>query len=412
MKKFKIKRMPTQQNVYLKGRIAKNRSRAKWVGMTYFLSALLIAVAACFPLLEADAAHLGVAEFWKGFAGFDIDVLNDAESILPFTVSFLYAIMLIVLALNVLRGLLKFRGLFRKKASRKYGFNLNAVQMHGMGGVFSNVFASVLAFHFLFAVLCPQVKGTPLFLIVTAFGTLIHFLCGLRGGKASIFEVDEYGKMVERKREIGRVAPFFRNFFQLLSTFVMMWLFLRTCRLDGMIASFFQEDTWEVYVRNNFFTFASMFLQVLTGLSLIALLKHATGIVEYDIDGTQAAGMKNFRVFAFFVMLTSFATFVCRLSFGEGYFSSVEGGGTVFAVAQWKDTTSLFLGSVALGMFILEVVMRNMPADPNKEENAEDFYESRDGKEEGDDFYDRETDDVKAEALSDEKTECLQADEK
>lgn len=100
--------------------------------------------------------------------------------------------------------------------------------------------------------------------------------------------------------------------------------------------------------------------------------------------------MKNFRVFAFFVMLTSFATFVCRLLFGEARFTALEGGGTVFETVQWRDYTSLIVAGIALGMFILEVAMRNMPAAPQKEESEEGFYEMRDVKEEGDDFYDDE----------------------
>ena len=390
MKKFKIKRMPTQQNLYLKSRIAKNRTRTKWVGLTYFIAAVAMAVMACFPLLHSDVAYFGIAHFWRGFVGFDINVLNNTNDVLPFTVSFLYVITMIVIAINLVKGTLKFRGLFRKKASAKYGFNLNAVQMHGMGGVFSNIFAATITFYFLAAVLCGGLKGTPLLIIVVAVGLVVHFLCGLRGGKASYFDVDEYGKMIEHKREIGRVAPFFRNLSQVLTTFIMIYFFLRTCGLHAVIPPFFQEDTWTVYLRENPLTFASMGLQILTALSLIALLKHATGISEYDIEGTQAAGMKNFRVFAFFVMLTSFATFVCRLLFGEARFTALEGGGTVFETVQWRDYTSLIVAGIALGMFILEVAMRNMPAAPQKEEAEEGFYEMRDVKEEGDDFYDDE----------------------
>jgi hypothetical protein len=59
MKKFKIKRLPTQQNVYLKNRIVKTRGRARAVGIVYAVSTLVLIVAACFPLLETEQTGLG-----------------------------------------------------------------------------------------------------------------------------------------------------------------------------------------------------------------------------------------------------------------------------------------------------------------------------------------------------------------
>jgi len=99
---------------------------------------------------------------------------------------------------------------------------------------------------------------------------------------------------------------------------------------------------------------------------MLPLIKHATATTEYNIDGANGSGMKTFRVFSFFVFLLAGATVVCRNLFGEAV-------GTTF-VPAYLSIESIIIASVALVMFIIEVIMRNAPGH-RKPKNSDDEVE-------------------------------------
>lgn len=365
MKKYRIKGLPTQQNSTLKNRIAKARGRAKWIGVVYLAASLFVLIAACFPMMKSSYVKVGLAAVWREFTLSSFKSMSTAVNILPFLLALLYIGMLILLVVMFVRALWGIGGLFKRKANKKYGFNLNVNAMQGMGKVFSDMFSFVLGVYFVIFVLSGIENNgrlTPFFYVFVGICLTVHFLCGLRGGKASYFDVDENGQMVERRRRVGRIAPFCRNLVQIAGVFLMAYLFLKTSRIHECIEAMLKKDVWVNHFLKNVVSFASLLLQFVTGISLLVLLKHATGTSEFDMEGTQASGMKNYRVFAFFIFLASGATFFYRELFGEVnlYYDAVKEM-TFITISKWTDQTSLILAGLGLAMFIFEVIMRNYP---------------------------------------------------
>lgn len=362
MRKYKIKGLPTKRNVALKNRIVKTRIRAKWVGIVYLAASFFVLVSACFPMMKSDFVKVGLLSVWREFTLSSFQSMRTGVNVLPFLLALLYLGMLIALLVMFVRALWGVGGLFKRKANRKYGFNINVNAMQGMGKVFSSMFSTVIGVYFVLYALSGS--GTPnlfawVFLCVCL---LVHFICGLRGGKASYFDVDENGQMVERRRLVGRIAPFCRNLVQIIGLLAMTYLFLRTSRIHECIAAMLKKDVWIHHFFKNVVSFASLLLQFVTATSLLVLLKHATGTAEFDMEGTQASGMKNYRVFAFFIFLASGATFFYRKLFGEVELQySEETLQTIISISRWTDYTSLILAGLGLAMFVFEVIMRNYP---------------------------------------------------
>lgn len=362
MKKYKIKGLPTQQNAALKNRIVKTRMRAKWVGVVYLAACLFVLVSACFPLMKSDYVKIGLIDVWREFSLDSFQSMRQTENIIPFVVAVLYIGILAVLIGMFIRTLWSIRGLFKHKANRKYGFNRNVNAMQRIGKVFSNMFAVVVGGYFIIFMLSGSGKPTVFFFVFMVLCLVVHFLGGIRGGKASYFDVGENGQMQERRRRTSRVIPFIRNFVQIIGVFAMMTLFLRASHIHECIEAMLRKDVWVHHFWKNVVNFASLLLQFVTAFSLLTLLTHATGTAEFDIDGTQASGMKNYRVFAFFVFLSSGATFFYRKLFGEVSLRYIgKEGQTIVEICRWSDKISLILACIGLAMFVFEVLMRNYP---------------------------------------------------
>lgn len=365
MKKYRVKSTPSQKGVYLKKSIARNRSRAKFVGLVYLFATIALAGLACLPLMSADNAVFGVKALITAFGSISKNTFTTASGVISLTNTVLYSVLLLALAINVLKAISKLGWLFKRKASRTYGFNRNAYAMEDLGNLFSGSFAAIISVHFLIAVICGAFNVGPYLLIVLGAGLLLHFFLGIVGGKIRYY-TNENGDVVEQKREVGRFAPFFRNFLQVVATFGIMYFFLDMSTIASSIVLLLRNGSINSYVTPNFTAWISVLLQIFTVIWIFVLVKHATGTTEYGIEGPYGAGMKNYRVFSFFVFLTAGATCVCRYLFGE---ASLTDG--VFAVVKFAgetlDVTSIIIASIALFMFIVELIMRNRPRRPYEE---------------------------------------------
>ncbi len=355
----------SQKAVYLKSRIARNRRRAEFAGVIYLLATLALAVAAFLPMLVQELAPVGVFEFYKVFMPKNIKNLKTAADIVRFVNGSLYALMLLGVVINALRALCKIGWLYKKRASRTYGFNRNVYAMEDLGRIFSGSYIVIMISYFLIALICGEAKVNYLMLIVLGGGLLIHLFAGFIGGKAAYFDIAN-GEIIEQRRLVGRFAPLFRNVLQLAAVFGAMFFFLQVCTLHTVIAPLLEKNAIENYVADQPLAYISLALQVLTAIWLIVLAKHATGITEWNINGPEGAGMKVFRVFSFLTFLTAAATVVCRYLFGEVLFNTV--GGTTVKVQNYFDLGSIIVAAIFLLMFVIEVVMRNRPAVPEKDE--------------------------------------------
>ncbi len=365
MKKYKVKSAPSQRGVYLKKSIARNRGRAKFVGIIYLLATIALAGVACLPLMTANNAPFGVQALIGAFGSISKDTFTTASGIVTLVNAVLYAVLLLALAINVLKAISKLGWLFKRKASRTYGFNRNAYAMEDLGNLFSGSFAAIVSVHFLIAVICGAFTVSPYMLIVLGAGLLLHFFLGIVGGKIRYY-TNEDGDVVEQKREVGRFAPFFRNLLQVAATFGIMYFFLKMSTVAGVIAPLLEKGSIGNYVTPNFTAWISVLLQIFTMIWVFVLVKHATGTTEYGIEGPYGAGMKNYRVFSFFVFLTAGATCVCRYLFGEVSFTNGALAIVKF-VGENLDVTSIIIAGIALFMFIVELIMRNRPRRPLEE---------------------------------------------
>ena len=373
MKRTRRKSTLTQKGAYLKTRIARNRGRAQFVGIVYFLSIIALAAAACLPLFDLTKqtlAPIGVLEFWKQFMPANFKALNSVEAILKVANAALYALMLLGVVINVLRALGKLGWLFKKKASKTYGFNRNVYAMEDLGSIFSGSYAVILSTYFLIAVLCGAAHPNMLMLIVLGGVVFVHLVAGFIGGKASYFDI-EGGEIIEDKRVVGRFSALFRNVLQLAAVFAILFFFLQVNTIHTVIGPLLEKNGIKNYVLGQPLAYISIALQVLTVVCVLPLIKHATAITEYNIDGANGSGMKTFRVFAFFVFLTAGATALCAYLFGEVVFTKVDAGTTV-SVMKYLDLGSIIIAGIALVMFIIEVIMRNMPGHKKAKKKAKD----------------------------------------
>ena len=353
MKKYKIKSVPTKQGAYIRRRIAKNRHRAEFVGIIYLFATIILAALACLPMLTADNAPVGIAKLMQVFQPFSLSSVGDLIKLIN---AALYALMLLGLVINVLRSLANLGNLFKKKVSRVYGLNANLDAMENMGALFSGSLASIINFHFLIYILAGGAQVEMMLLVALGVGLFVHFLCGILSTKTSVFEKDAEVGVREHKRMFSRALPFVRNLLQTAGALAMMYFFLYSMTIYNYIPALMAENGITLLIEN-LFNYIPLFLQLLTAIWLMVLVKHATGISEYDFRGPEAEGQHNFRVFSFFTVLTVGGTIACRFLFGEAFFT-IEGQSVAFSVVQGLDMNSVILVAIAFVAFLFDFIVK------------------------------------------------------
>ena len=370
MKKYKIKSVPTRQGAYVRRRIAKNRHRAEFVGIIYLFATIILAALACLPMLTAENAPVGIANVMQVFQSFTLSTVGDLIKLIN---AALYVLMLLGLVINILRSLANLGNLFKKKVSRVYGLNANLDAMENMGSLFSGSLASIINFHFLIYILAGGATVEMMFLVALGVGLVIHFLCGILSTKTSVFEKDKEVGVREHKRMFSRVLPFFRNLIQTVAVFAMMYIFLVSATLGSYIAALAADNGITMMIEN-LFNYIPFFTQLLTAIWLMVLVKHATGISEYDFRGPEAEGQHNYRVFAFFTVITALVTFACRMMFGEAIFT-LEGSSLFIEIVTGQDMNCIILAAIAFVAFLLDCIvkLRISYADDEEEEDYIDW---------------------------------------
>ncbi len=341
----------------LKRGYALSYSRSKHVGGLYIIAIVAFAAVAFLPLMVHDLAPIGVMEFWKVFK--DIDV-KSADGIVKLANSVIYAVMLLIVVINALRALAKIGKLCKKKGNREIGFNSSIYAMEKLGNIFSGSLGTVICAYFLIAILCGNAQLNPLCLIVLGAGALLRLALGYWGAKAAYYDVEDT-EIVVVKREIGRFAPLFRNLLQIVAVFAIIFFFLRANTLNTLIAPLMEKNGIKNYVTNgDVMTYISIALQLLVVLCTFVLVKHATAITEYNMDGTYGKGMKTFAFFSFFVLVFAGGAVACRKFLGQATFEEFAGSFKVVANKD-LDVSMLIVAAIALVMFIVECIMRKMP---------------------------------------------------
>lgn len=335
--------------VSVKKRIAKTHSKAEFVGILYLIATVFLAVMAFLPLVYGTSVgSMWVKNFWKPFLELKNIKTSEAPVILNAFVALVYALLLLTVVINVLKSLSRLGRLFKKKASRLNGFNRNAIAMEEMGKIFSGTYCVFIAFPFIIH-LVSGAGFANLFYISIVVGLIFHFWCGLVGGNVSLFTVGD--NPAEEKRTLGRIAPFFRNIAQLVFVGLIMY-FISESNLMLNAVKWLEKNAFsELFkVKMDVLIYGVLpLLQLFICIWTLVLLKHATAATEFDREGMEASGMKNFRVFSIFTLITAAALFAL-LFVAEGKRDFIA-----------PTMSTLYLAIVALAAIIEEFCMCRLP---------------------------------------------------
>ena len=362
----------------LKKRVRAVQSRAKFAGLLYLLGTVALAAVAALVVFVRGAyisPEEGTLMMFKsvidealflvkgnGSAGGFNAVLKDAELLMRALVLLIYVVMLLVVVINVFRCLGKLGWLFKRRASYSNGFNRNAYAMDDMSKRYSSSLAAIIVCNLLIFAL-GGIDFTQLGYFAIIGGVVWHLLAGLIEGKVTLFTTGE--KMEEEEREHGLFVFFLRNIFQ-LAVLAGVFLFFvynpfeaskstSATATNTVLGKLLLEVLDLAVVQRSFGSLMDMKLliplavELLAWISLIVLVKHATAATEFNRDGLDGAGMKNFAVFAFIgaVCLAGLAL-LPTFGFGE-WFNVAESG---------MNNNLIIAAAIAFVGFLLDCFVR------------------------------------------------------
>ena len=135
------------RHVYMKQRIYSSQRKAKWIGIMYLLATFVVTILACLPHMAiSDPTYPPSVSVGAEINVFDM-IENFSGDILPFVVIVIISTMYDILFLNIIRVCIKLGWLFKKNASRLYGFNRNMYAMDDMSRIYSCTLSTTIVFH-------------------------------------------------------------------------------------------------------------------------------------------------------------------------------------------------------------------------------------------------------------------------
>ncbi len=336
----------TRKYAYVKQRIASVQGKAKGAGFLYLLGILAItALSLVFSLISVAKAGLNadltVMKFWEVFKTAKGDYKAHA---LDLAVAVIYGIMALILVINVFRAFGKLGWLYKKKASRLYGFNRNMYAMDDLGNIFSGSFASVIVCHFMIALLATNVKEIKLetfAYVVLGVGVFFHFLCGILSGKVSLFETEN--GIREIRREAGMGGAVFRNLLQLVIAVAIGYFLLNFSQIRATVDKILADGAKDAF--KDWKSLLVPAVQLVLLVWTIGLVTYATGTREYDLEGADASGRKGFLVWSILTLLTAGGAFA--------YFK--------FVAKTTVSNNLLIIAVIALVAVILELALIKLP---------------------------------------------------
>ena len=263
--------------------------------------------------------------------------------------------MLLTVAINFLRSFGQLGKLYAKRSKQAKGYNRNLCAMDEMGKRFSSSFCAIVSVHFLIFIVQPYgaVRITKVAYAMVAVGLFFHFVCGLMGGKTSVFNQNKLtGEVVEEKRPCKLFVYFFRNLVQIAAVCAIVFYFVWNCNFNEIVVGAlakqnpFRGGIMKVVV--------PLALELAMVLWILVLIKHATNVTEFNRFGIEGEGMKNFRVFSLFVALTAGGWYVV-----ERFFNKTN--------PSWAFA---IIAGVAFVAFLMDCIFKSKP--PKKEEQEEE----------------------------------------
>ena len=364
-----------------KKRIDKTRARAQWVGFLYSVAMCLLAVLAVLPTLNVKYAFLPIPALGAASENSFVDGVKSFMKInlLEKAVVVLYGFMLLVLITNIFRIFNKFNWLFKKEASRTYGFNRNVYAMENVAKYFSFAFTTVLVVNVLILLLNGSYLGVskfsfaegvlvafkffpriPTALVTVAFGVFVHLYLGFLGAKTSLF-VDNASNtgIVEEKRGYGRFAPLFRNTLQIIVTLGLAYCLLQVSQISVYLKTLLKIELSEGETASMIPALLQMGILVFW----IVLASYATGMVEFNREGADGKGMWVFKCFITLTLVAGVALYLLNTNY------------TRFDLENLESFNGILLVGLALIMGIVELLMRNAPREKAVKEALSDEME-------------------------------------
>lgn len=333
-------------------------AKARWVGFFYLIGSIALLALTLLPLLVvADAGQYWSPAIYNFFNPI-IEVINGTQviGINYFTmktlyVSLVYALLVIILVINVIASFCKLGWLYKNTASAKYGFNRPEYAMEDLGRLYSFSLASWVVSHaVIFVIGATFNPATILFVyIALAVAIVLHLWLGLVGGNISLFNVTAVG-VSEDKRKYGRFSVFVRNILQLAAVGAIIYFMVNVSTLGTVCADIACGRMAIDALLADINLLIACALELLTLIFWVVLAKHATAITEFDRDGKNAAGMKNFATFSLLIFITMGALVVWNIV-----------NGLAIEAVMTTMFNEVIVAAIGLVMFIIELIFKNCP---------------------------------------------------
>ncbi len=339
-----MKRIQSKASL-LKKRVRKVQGKAKFAGVLYLLGTLGLAVATAIiafvggayispngkmPIIKTFISEVIFLVKGDGASGGISALLKNADLLVRAVSALVYAVLLLTVVINALRGLGKLNWLFKRRASYSNGFNRNAYAMDDLSKRYASSLGAVIICNLIIFAL-GGAKFTQFGYYAIIGGLALHFIAGLIEGRVTLFTTGD--KIEEEEREHGLFVFFLRNIFQLAIVAGIFVLFVcypfdvnKSTGANPSNASLgvlLKEVLDLAVVQRNFKALANMKLlvplcvELLVWICLMVMIKHAVSATEFNRDGLDGAGMKNFAVFSFLGALC-LAGLGCLNKFGFG----------------------------------------------------------------------------------------------
>jgi hypothetical protein len=349
-------------------RVKKVQGRAKFVGFLYLLGAIALAAAvvalpmlsgtvlgnAMLPVLTFYAPIVALFEGGAGSIMANLQGLTEA-GVAELLVSLFYAFLLLGVVINMLRAFKKLKWLFKRRASYTNGFNRNMYAMDDLGKRFSGSFGALVNFYLLIYLLSAvnaEVTVTMYGLITVGAAAFIHLFAGIIGARVTLFTLDD--NVQEIRREFGVFTYFVRNLIQIAAVGAIVYFFLPVATLGAELPKLTQAL---IAVDVAAIVNIPVLVELVAWLCIFVLVKHATASTEFNRDGIDGAGMKNFAVFSFFAAIAIAALVVLPMV------------GVVPAVEEMNMQIVTTAG-IALGAFLLDVIIKSRRPKAKKKKKA------------------------------------------
>ncbi|MBQ8295951.1 MAG: hypothetical protein IJX87_05920 [Clostridia bacterium] len=385
-----MKRKPTSR--VTSKRIRAVQRKAKFAGFLYLIGAIAIAAFSCLTLLTAkdgsfESGIMGCykpfIEAFKAEGGFKVSVAMVA--------SLLYILMLVAVIINVFKCFSCMKVLFKKgklaggvyrsgysvyAEPESRSINDNREAMEEIGALFSGSLAAFLIIHFFIYLLCGGASVTLFGYVAVAVGLFFHFLCGILGSKVTVFHressemryfyhyrfpkaqgnvahrsgvsVSEASQLFEKDRVVGVSIFFLRNLVQVIFVFALMYAITRISVMSTQVADLLKFD----FANLDVMALIPLVIELVLCIWLAVLIKHATAATEFNRNGMEGAGMKNFKIFGILMFITSL---------GSMAWTIIDGGSI--------SMSAILLIVIAMFAFIADFVIHPKDREKNDKDN-------------------------------------------